>query len=176
VIAKPDWSSEIGDAGKTGGPAVDLHVHDTHFVGLIAGVPKQVYATGVVEKGTVTYLTTQYLYGPGGPAVTASSGAVAMPGRPFVHGFDVYLEKATLTHSSAGVPLTVYTADGKTTQPTLAGGGDPILAFADELQTAVTGVTTGKMPDLLGGQLARDALVLCHREIESVKTGRAVSV
>jgi predicted dehydrogenase len=175
VIAKPDWSTAIGDADKTGGPAVDLHVHDTHFVGLIAGVPKQVLSTGVVEHDTVTYLTTQYLYGPGGPAVTASSGAVAMPGRPFVHGFDVYLERATLTYSSAGVPLTVYTADGKSTKPDLA-GGDPILAFADELQTAVNAATAGKVPDLLSGQLARDALVLCHREIESVKAGRAIAV
>jgi hypothetical protein len=99
-----------------------------------------------------------------------------MPGRPFVHGFDVYLERATLTYSSAGVPLTDNTADGKSTKTDLAGGGDPILAFADELQTAVNAATVGKMPDLLSGQLARDALVLCHREIESVKTGRAVVV
>jgi predicted dehydrogenase len=176
VIAMSDGSVANGNAAKTGGPAVDLHVHDTHFVGLVAGVPKQAYSTGVVEKGAVTYLTTQYLYGSGGPSVTASSGAVAMPGRPFVHGFDVYLEQATLAYSSAGVQLTVYTADGKVTRPDLAGGGDPILAFTDELQTAVTGVTTGKMPGLLSGQLARDALVLCHREIESVKSGRAVAV
>jgi hypothetical protein len=99
-----------------------------------------------------------------------------MPGRPFVHGFDVYLERATLIYSSAGVPLTVYTADGTSTKPDLAGGGDPILSFADELQTAVNAVSAGKMPDLLSGQLARDSLVLCHREIESVKTGRAVAV
>src|SRR5581483_1439600 len=26
VISKPDWSSEIGDAKKTGGPAIDLHI------------------------------------------------------------------------------------------------------------------------------------------------------
>src|SRR5262249_25267853 len=25
VISRPDWSAEIGDASKTGGPAVDLH-------------------------------------------------------------------------------------------------------------------------------------------------------
>ena len=31
-------------------------------------------------------------------------------------------------------------------------------------------------PDLLSGQLARDSLVLCHRECESVKTGKAVAV
>src|SRR5580700_1601791 len=62
IISKPDWSAEIGDAAATGGPAVDLHIHDTHFIGLLAGVPKQVFSTGVVENDAVTYLTTQYLY------------------------------------------------------------------------------------------------------------------
>jgi predicted dehydrogenase len=176
VIAKPDWSADIADAAKTGGPAVDLHIHDTHFIGLVCGVPQQVFAVGTVEGDAVTYLTTSYLYGPGGPAVTCSSGAICMSGRPFVHGYEIYLEKASLIYDSGGVPLTVLTADGKATQPTLPGGGDALTAFTDELQTAVAGVQAGREPDLLRGQLARDALVLCHRECESVKTGRPVAV
>ncbi len=176
VIAKPDWSSDIGDAAKTGGPAVDLHIHDTHFIGLVCGVPTQVFAVGTVEAGAVTYLTTSYLYGPGGPAVTCSSGALSMSGRPFAHGFEIYLEKATLLYDSGGQPLTLLTNDGQSAQPALSGGGDPLAAFADELQTACDAVVSGHEPALLSGQLARDALVLCHREIESVKTGRAVSV
>src|SRR5213078_2009948 len=88
VIAKPDWSADIADAAKTGGPAVDLHIHDTHFIGLVCGVPKQVFAVGTVEGDAVTYLTTSYLYGPGGPAVTCSSGALCMGGRPFAHGYE----------------------------------------------------------------------------------------
>ena len=176
VIAKPDWSADIADAAKTGGPAVDLHIHDTHFIGLVCGVPRQVFAVGTVEGGAVTYLTTSYLYGPGGPAVTCSSGAVCMGGRPFVHGYEIYLERASLIYDSGGTPLTLLTADGKATQPQLAGGGDPLAAFTDEIQAAVDGIAAGKEPDLLSGQLARDALVLCHRECESVKTGKAVSV
>jgi predicted dehydrogenase len=176
VIAKPDWSADIGDAAKTGGPAVDLHIHDTHFIGLVCGVPKEVFAVGTVEGGAVTYLTTSYLYGPGGPAVTCSSGAVSMGGRPFVHGYEIYLEQATLLYDSGGPPLTLLTADGKAAQPTPPGGGDPISAFTDELQAAVDGVTRGTEPALLSGKLARDALVLCHREIESVKTGKAVAI
>jgi predicted dehydrogenase len=176
VISRPDWSADMADAAKTGGPAVDLHIHDTHFVGLIARVPKRVFSVGTVAQGgAVEYLTTQYLYGPGGPALTCSSGAVAMSGRPFVHGFELYLEKATLTYSSGGPALTVFTPDGKSHNPDL-GSGDPIDAFAAEIQTAVNGVAAGKEPDLLSGQLARDALVLCHREIESVKSGRPVEV
>ena len=38
------------------------------------------------------------------------------------------------------------------------------------------GVVSGKEPDLLSGKLARDALVLCHKECESVLTGRAVNI
>ena len=46
---------------------------------------------GWYEHATVSYLTTSYLYGPGGPAVTCSSGALSMSGRPFVHGYEIYL-------------------------------------------------------------------------------------
>ena len=73
VISKADWSADIGDAAKTGGPAIDLHIHDTHFIGLVCGVPKQVFSTGVTSGGSVDYLTTSYLYGSDGPAVTCSS-------------------------------------------------------------------------------------------------------
>jgi predicted dehydrogenase len=175
VITKPDWSAAIGDADSTGGPAVDLHIHDTHFIGLIAGVPKAVSSGGVVNGNSVDYLTTNYLYGPGGPAISCSSGAVATSGRQFVHGFEVYLEKTTLAYSSGGTPLTVFNSDGTSEQPKL-GDGDPIAAFATEIQTAADAVTAGRMPELLSGQLARDALVLCHKECESVKTGAVVAV
>jgi|SRR5579883_1541732 len=177
VIAKPDWSAEIADAGKTGGPAVDLHIHDTHFIGLLAGVPRSVFATGLVdEAGAVSYLTTQYLYGPGGPAVTCSSGAIAMPGRPFVHGYEIYLEKATLSYNSSSTPITLYSSDGKVSHPAIPGSGDPLAAFTDELQAAVGAVQTGRTPDVLSAKLARDALAMCLKECESVKSGNAVKL
>ncbi|HEV3118531.1 MAG TPA: Gfo/Idh/MocA family oxidoreductase [Gemmataceae bacterium] len=176
VISRPDWSSDIGDPAKTGGPAVDLHIHDTHFVGLLAGVPHKVFSSGLEESGAVQYLTTAYLYGPGGPAITCSSGAVSQKGREFVHGYEIYLERATLTYESGTRPLTLLTADGKAKQPKLKGGADATAAFTLEIQTAVDGVRHGKEPDLLSGQLARHALVLCHKEIQSVRTGKPVTV
>ncbi len=176
VIAKPDWSAEIADASKTGGPAIDLHVHDTHFIGLISGVPRQVFSTGVIENDAVQYLTTQYLYGPGGPCVSCSSGAIAQRARPFVHGFEIYFENATLVYESGAVPLTMFTSNGRREQPKFEGGGDPLVAFTAELQTAIDAVIAGREPALLSGKLARDALVMCHKECESVKTGRAMSI
>src|SRR5262245_28476909 len=176
VISRPDWSTEIGDPAKTGGPAVDLHIHDTHFISLVCGVPSKVFSTGTVNKGTVDYVTTQYLYGGKGPCISCSSGALAQKGRPFVHGYELYLEQATLVYESGTCPLTVLTADGKSKQPKLKGGGEATTAFTLEIQAAVDGVERGKEPDLLSGQLARDALVLCHKECQSVKSGKAVAI
>jgi len=176
IISKPDWSSEIADASKTGGPAVDLHIHDTHFIGLVSGVPGQVFSTGVVENDAVVHLTTQYLYGPGAPCVSCSSGALAMPGRPFIHAFEIFLEKATLLYRLGATPLTLLTAKGKVKKVKLKGADNPINAFTTELQAAVDGIKKGQAPDLLSAKLARDALVLCYKECESVKTGKAVAV
>jgi predicted dehydrogenase len=176
IISKPDWSADIGDAAKTGGPAIDLHIHDAHFIGLVCGVPKQVFSTGVLSGDAVDYLTTAYLYGIGGPAITCSSGALTMKGRPFVHGYEIYLEKATLVYESGSCPLTLLNADGTSEQPNLAGGADATTAFTLEIQAAVDGVKAGREPDLLSGKLARDALVMCYRECESVRTGRAITV
>lgn len=174
VISKPDWSAEIADVAATGGPAVDLHIHDTHFIGLLAGIPPHVFSIGVQDGDAVTYLTTQYLYGPGGPALSCSSGAIAMKARPFVHGFEIYLERATLVHEGA-MPLTIYHDDGRTENPTL-GSSDPIDVFARELQAAVDGVASGREPEILSGQLARDALMLCLKEIASVQQGTTIAI
>jgi predicted dehydrogenase len=176
VISRPDWSADIGDASKTGGPAVDLHIHDTHFIALLCGVPEKVFSSGIQQDGAVQYLTTEYLYGADGPAVSCSSGALAQKGRPFVHGFEIYLERATLVYESWATPLTVLSSDGKSRQPKLKGGSDATTAFTLELQAAVDGVRNCKAPDLLSAQLARDALVLCFKEIHSVHTGRAAIV
>jgi hypothetical protein len=117
-----------------------------------------------------------YLYGPDGPAVSCSSGAVAQKGREFVHGYEIYLEKALLVYESGTAPLTVYTDDGEAEQPALPGGGDATTAFTAEIQAAADGIAAGKEPDLLRGKLARDALVMCHLECQSVRTGQAVTV
>ncbi len=175
VITKPNWSAEIADAAQTGGPAVDLHIHDTHFIRLLCGMPKQVVATGFVEKGVVQYLTTQYRFGPDGPAISCSSGAVGCKDRPFVHGYEIYLERATLIYESGTQPLTVLKANGGS-ERVEAGAGEPLQGFIDEMTAAAMAVQSGQESELLGGRLARDALVLCHKECESVLAGRPIDL
>jgi predicted dehydrogenase len=182
VISKPDWSSGIADVVRSGGPAIDLHIHDTHYIGLVCGVPKAVHSRGIVEQGAVVYLDTQYLYDDAGLTVSATSGAVAAAGRPFAHGFEIYLEGATLSFSFANVggkgqvaPLSVILPDGTAQYPDL-GASDPVDGFVAELELAVESVKSGAAGAQLSGELARQALMICHAEVRSVKEQRVVAI
>jgi predicted dehydrogenase len=181
VISRPEWSSEIADASRSGGPAIDLHIHDTHFIGLLCGVPRAVHSRGVIENGAVVHLTTQYLFDRPDLAVSCVSGALSQSGRPFTHGFELYLDRATIAFEFANLagqgnvsmPLTVILPDGSIERPEL-GAGDPVDGFVLELTAAVEALAAGRTAPPLDGDLARQALLLCLSEIESVRTGRAV--
>jgi predicted dehydrogenase len=183
VIAKPDWSQGVADADRSGGPAIDLHIHDTHFLGLVCGVPKAVQSRGVVADDAVVHLATQYLFDDPDLTVSSLSGALSQSGRPFTHGFDFYLERATLSFDFAtlggeahvATPLSVILPDGTVEHPPL-GSGDPIDAFAAELTEAVAAVTSGTPSPRLACDLARAALMICHAEVESVKARRPITI
>jgi predicted dehydrogenase len=42
VISDPSWLKDFFDPEKVGGPLVDLHVHDAHFIRLLFGMPTAV--------------------------------------------------------------------------------------------------------------------------------------
>lgn len=182
VISRPDWSGGVADADRSGGPAIDLHIHDTHYLNLLCGVPEAVHSRGVTDGDAVVHLATQYLHADPDLAISAVSGAISQKGRPFAHGFDVYLERATLSFGFADLggrgqvsPLSVILPDGRVETPEL-GSGDPIDSFARELTIAVEAVASGSEPDRLSGLLARQALAICLAEVESVKTGRRIEI
>jgi predicted dehydrogenase len=184
VISKPTWARDdwFADTSKTGGAVVDLHIHDADFVHYLFGMPQHVFASGLVgPDGQVGYLVTEYLYDNQNRCVTAASGAVAMSGVMFEHGFDAYFERATLRYNSLPydaasgdrpLPLTIYTEDGQKHVPELAIKD----AFAAELAAAVEGARTGTAPPTLDGRSARDSLRLVLAEAESARSRRLLTV
>jgi predicted dehydrogenase len=51
-----------------------------------------------------------------------------------------------------------------------------LAAFEAEIKEVAQAVQSGKPSNLLGGDLARDAIVLCHQQTKSVRTGKTVKV
>ena len=183
VISDPLWLPDFYNPATTGGPMVDLHVHDAHFIRLICGMPRAVQTVGRMRGQVAELFSTQFLFDDPSLAVTATCGALGQQGRSFTHAYEIYLERATLLFDFANfvdkpilaMPVTVLTDTGRVLRPEL-GSGDPIDSFAAELHEVVRCVRTGSPSPLLDGQLARDALVLCHRQTQSLVKRKAVRV
>jgi len=176
IISDPLWLKDFYDPDGCGGPMVDLHIHDAHFVRLICGMPKAVHSVGRMRGEVAEFFNTQFLFDDPTLVVTATCGVINQQGRPFTHGYEIHLEKATLLFESfTGTPLTVLTEDGKVEKPDL-GSPDMLDAFPLELGEAIGCVQNNTPSKLLDGSLARDALILGHCQTRSIVERRTVEV
>lgn len=165
MISRPKWLSP--DVQKrSGGPAIDLHIHDVDFIRYVFGEPTRLQSHGVMgDEGLVHYVHTLYDFGNDGPAVSAEGGWLAPGGLPFEHGYDVYFEQAVLKYNSTtGAPPTLISADGETQPPVPTADG-----FVGELAEAVQAVNEGRQSAIISGASARDSLELCLREINELR-------
>lgn len=181
IISNPDWIPDFFDPERVGGPLVDLHVHDAHFIRLLFGMPKQVYSRGSTKGSVAKFCHTLFEFDDPAISIAASSGTIDPPGRPFTHGFELYLERATLQFEFAGftdggetMPLKVLTTQGEVLRPELP-AADDVSAFVDEIADMASSVKTGKVAPRLDGMLARDAIHLCLCQQQSVLERRAVA-
>ena len=178
VMTPPEWSSDIADFQKLGGWGIDLHIHDNHFICHACGVPNAVFSRGILQEGFVNHVHSQYLYDDAELAVSCVSGGIAAKGLAFGHGFELYFENATLLYDAGTYgdewvvnrPLTLIHQSGEIELVEPPGGSEWCSAFTDELQLAVDVLTKGKSPGALDGNMALQALRLCHAEAESIQS------
>ena len=182
VISDPTWLKHFYDAGKVGGPLLDLHVHDAHFLRLIAGMPTGVYSQGRCRGDVVSYCESLFSFADSEICASATSGVIDQQGRPFTHGFEIHLEQATLQFEYASItggdelmPLKVLREDGSVEMIPIE-NGDPAQAFVNELTAVVKAVQTGEPSRILSGNLARDAIAICHAQAKSVREKRIVAM
>ncbi len=177
VISDPLWLKDFYDPNGCGGPMIDLHIHDAHFIRLLCGMPKKVSSIGRMRGEVAEYFNTQFFFDDPTLVVTATSGIINQQGRPFTNGYEIHLERATLLFESwTETPVTVLTGDGRVQRPKFTPGQDETDDFAAELNEAVKAIRTGTPSKLLDGQLARDALILGQKQTESVVKRRPVRV
>jgi predicted dehydrogenase len=183
VISDPAWIPDFYDPDRVGGPLVDLHVHDAHLIRLLFGMPRAVSSRGRRRGDVVEYCATLFHFEDPSLVVSANSGVIAQQGRAFTHGFEIHCERATLQYEFAVVgdkpellmPLTIYQEDGSVTRPEL-GEGDGLDAFYHEIDEVRRAVEQQESSPILSGGLARDAIVLCHRQTDSVLRGTTVDI
>ncbi len=186
VISDPSWIGAFWSADKVGGPMLDLHVHDAHFIRLLFGRPTSLSTVGRMKKGLPEFWHTQFCFD-SGATVAATSGTINQQGRSFNHGFEIHLERATLVFEFAVLggegrylcPPTLITGKGEgkgKSQEVKLKGDDPMEAFAAELKEMTTCLRKGEESAVLGAPLALDAVAMCHKQAKSLESGRPVKM
>ncbi|MBR5759621.1 MAG: Gfo/Idh/MocA family oxidoreductase, partial [Thermoguttaceae bacterium] len=82
VISDPTWLKNFYSMKGSGGPMLDLHVHDAHFIRTMFGMPKAVRTQGRLRGEAPQYFNSQFIYHDSDLVVTATSGCILQQGRP----------------------------------------------------------------------------------------------
>lgn len=112
------WENWLHDKEKSGGMALDLHVHDIDYIRYLMGEPKEVKASGINDaNGLTEYMMTTYVYD---DAVATAEGSWSFPGDfRFTMAYCVRFEKATVCHDSGTGEFIIYPVTGGTEKPVI---------------------------------------------------------
>ena len=166
------WDNWILDGKRSGGAALDLHIHDSDFVPYLLGMPKAVSSQGINgPSGDFGHIVTSYVYDD--KVVTAEGGWVMAPGFGFEMSFNIVLEKATIVFDITREPtFKVCPAEGEVFTPELAKGD----GYSIEIVHFIKAVSGEKMPDVVTPSQAAESVKLVLLEKESARKNKKVAI
>jgi len=171
----PRWSMDnwFIDEKRSGGMALDLHIHDTDFVQYLFGMPLAVCSSAArAGNGEMLHIVTQYLYDDE-KAVTAEGGWAMMPKFGFEMSFNIMLEKATIVYDLTRQPtFKVYPAEGEPFTPQ-AEEGDGYSRQTEYFARIIRGQKIEMVTTL---QQSRDSVRIVEAEKKSAKTMKKVAI
>lgn len=185
---RPTYSTEdwLNDGNRSGGAALDLHIHDTDYVHHLLGQPDAVTSFGTRDKSGWSHIFTSYHFK--NVAVTAEGGWNYPVNWGFQMAFQAVFERGAVEFDSGASPtLTVTHGTGKK-QPlpfqtpgagessTGAGNLSSLGGYYNELSAFVACLQKKKAPKVATGDQAADSLATALAEIQSAATGRTVKI
>lgn len=176
------WNHWLLDPKLSGGGALDMHIHDVDYVTWLFGDPEQVSAVGVEDEKGVGLIDTSVRY-KNGANVSIGGGWLMPTGYPFTTEMTIYCEKGCLEFSArAGVnieardevtrAIKVY-RPGQEVEVIPVDGRD---AYEIEIEYFLDCVAQDLPIEMVPPQQARRSLGVVLAAIESVKTGKPVSM
>ena len=161
------------DGDRSGGAALDLHIHDADFVQYCFGMPRAVTSVGYAKlTNQPDHLITQYHY-PDIPLVMAEGSWCMNDGFPFSMSFTVNFENATAVYDlAASSPLTLFAAGHA---PQTIEIGDQ-MGYELEIDYFINCILSGTAPATVTIRDAFQTVQLVAAEVASVQSGGRVEV
>ena len=171
----PTWSIDnwFLDEKRSGGVALDLHIHDTDYVQYLFGMPKAVCSVGAKGPGGgLLHISTQYLYD-NDTAITAEGGWAMCPTFGFEMSFNIVLEKSTLVYDLTRKPaFRVCPAKGDAFTPEVEEGNGWFLQIAHFAKT----VRGKKVKAITTLEQSMNSVKIVEAEKESASKGKKISI
>lgn len=176
----------ILDPERSGGAALDLHVHDSDFILYLLGMPKAVRSLTPGDQPGPSQIFTQYLYD--GVSVTAECGWNYPPNWGFQMAFQAVFEDGAVEYDSGADPtLTVTIGQGEKkplpfknpsigTSSTGTGNISALGGYFNELQSFVRALEAKRPPETATLEDATQSLKVVLAELKSAKTGKSVKL
>lgn len=168
------WQGWMTKDSESGGPLLDMHIHDSDYIHYVFGMPKAVYCRAA--KGPMTnfdHTLTQYIYD--NDSLIAAEGSWAMaPGFGFEMSFNIVLEKATIVYDCTRQPafkIHICDQDEPMIPEILPGDG-----YSNEIDYFVKLVAGETLPEITNPRQSRDSIKLVEAEKESAQKGTVVEI
>jgi predicted dehydrogenase len=173
--AAPAWSGDnwFMDEKRSGGVALDLHIHDTDFVQYVFGMPRSVFSFGAKSpRGELLHIVTHYLYNDD-KIVTAEGSWAMMPRFGFEMSFNIAMEKATIVYDLTRYPgFKVCPAGGKTYTPHVEKGDGWFLEIAHFAKV----ISKQIVKPIITLEQSLNSVKIVEAEKESLIRGEKVSI
>jgi predicted dehydrogenase len=172
----PFWSTDnwLADESKSGGGALDMHIHDTDYVHFLLGQPTSTSSWGTVDQRGVSQIFTTMTY-PNGVVAHLEGGWNLPSHTPFKMAFRAIFERGSAIMD--GGPMTIY-EDGM--QPVVpefpkmeaAGGGNisDLGGYYHELRYFVDCLESGAPFEITTPASSRQSLATTLEEIRQAKS------
>jgi predicted dehydrogenase len=167
------WDNWLMDKNRSGGAALDLHVHDSDFVQYLFGMPKKIFSKGVKGPSKdYDHIVTSYIYNDN-KVVTAEGGWVMKPGFGFEMSFNVMLEKATISYNCTQTPaFKIAPEKGKVIIPKVSKGD----GYSCELVHFIKAVNKQTVPKIITPQDSLNSVKILLTEKKSCSAGKVISI
>jgi predicted dehydrogenase len=173
--AAPGWSVDnwFIDESRSGGVALDLHIHDTDYVQYLFGMPKGVCSHGAkTPGGQLIHIVTTYDYGE--DRVIIAEGGWGMTGTfGFEMSFNLVLEKATICYDLTRTPMfRVCPAVGESFTPEVVDGD----GYLREIQHFAKVVRGEPVEEVLTLEQSRNSVRVVEAEKKSISRREKIMI
>lgn len=169
IGGRPGWSEDnwFLDPARSGGPILDLHIHDVDFVNAVLGAPQRLYAVGrgAADSRAIEVIHACFDYDDG-PQVHIHGGWAPVQ-IPFQHGFEAWFDRGFLRYD--GQDLVAFEGSARVDpQPVTA--VQPGDAYLNEIAYFLNCIERDLPLTECPPESARDSVALVHREIAAIET------